>query len=173
MAKHRDSKLGVQIGNVSGGVHNSIIAGRDVNHATIMVGGHPTPVDKQPTIAEFKQLLSEIQQELAEILSQNEEMKQVSPAVPFQIQGAEENVKDVAKKANEETKVTPEVAKTMQQRLTETIAMLNSILDGAGNLTEKAVKLGNAVKPIAKKLEPLLRKLSVAALWVAKLWLER
>ena len=47
---------GVTIGNVSGGIHGSIIAGRDVKNATITMGGQPISVDKEPTSDELKQL---------------------------------------------------------------------------------------------------------------------
>ncbi len=160
---------GVTIGNVSGGIHGSIIAGRDVSKATITLGGQPTPADKQPTADELKQLLAEIQQELAKVMAQKEALQQVSSAAPFTAQGAEASVKEAAAKV--EGEVGQEQAKSVQQSLTEATTLLGGILDGAKTVAQKAGEVGQAVKPIADTLAPLVEKLAVAALWVGKLWL--
>lgn len=159
----------VTIGNVSGGIHGSIIAGRDVSNATITLGGQPVPADKQPTSDELKQLLAEIQQELAALTAQKEGLAQVSSAAPFTAQGAEASVKEAAAKA--EGEVGPEQARSVQKSLTEATSLLGGILDGAKTVAEKAGAVGQAVKPIADTLAPLVDKLAVAALWVGKLWL--
>jgi len=162
---------GVTIGKVTGGIHGSIIAGRDVTNATITMGGQPTPADKEPTVAELQQLLAEIQQGLAEIIAQQDVLKEISSAAPFTAQGAEQSVKDVAKEVEETAEVGPEEAKSMQESLTEATTLLSGILDGAKTAAEKAVEVGKAVQPIADKLAPLVEKVAVAAFWVAKLWL--
>ncbi len=164
-----DESGGVTIGNVSGGIHGSIIAGRDVSHATITLGGQPTPADKQPTAAELKQLLAEIQQELAKVTTQKEALQQVSTAAPFTAQGAEASLKEAAAKVEGEVK--PEQAQSVQKSLTEATSLLGGILDGAKTVAEKAGEVGQAVKPLADTLAPLVEKLAVAALWVGKLWL--
>jgi hypothetical protein len=169
MAGNGESLSEVHIGNVSGGIHGSIIAGRDVSNATISLGGQPTPADKEPTLDELKQLLAEIQGELAELTAQQEALKEVSSAAPFTAQGAEQSVKDAAEKI--EPEMEPEAAKSVQQSLTEATTLLSGILDGAKAVAEKAGEVGRAVKPIAEKLEPLVEKVGVAALWAAKLWL--
>jgi hypothetical protein len=169
MASNGESLSEVHIGNVSGGIHGSIIAGRDVSNATITLGGQPTPADKQPTLEEFQQLLADIQAELAEVTAQQEALKEVSSAAPFTAQGAEQSVKDAAEKV--EPEMEPEAAKSVQQSLTEATTLLSGILDGAKTVAEKAGEVGRAVKPIAEKLEPLVEKVGVAALWAAKLWL--
>lgn len=171
MTKDKQSG-GVTIGDVTGGIHGSIIAGRDVKNATITIGGQPTPADKDPTVDEFKQLLAEIQQELAEITAQRDVLKEISSAAPFTAQGAEQSVKDVAEEVEEASEIKPEEAKSVQQSLTEATTLLSSILDGAKTVAQKAGEVGRAVKPIAEKLEPLVEKLGVAAFWVAKLWLQ-
>ena len=66
--KNEESVSEVHIGNVTGGITNSIIAGRDVTNATITVGGKPVPANRKPTFEELKQLLIEVQQELADIV---------------------------------------------------------------------------------------------------------
>ncbi|MBI1877071.1 MAG: hypothetical protein HYR94_02340 [Chloroflexi bacterium] len=170
MASNEESYSEVRIGNVSGGIHDSIIAGRDVSKATITLGGQLTPADKEPTFAEFKQLLAEIQQALAEITAQPDALKEISAATPSTAQAAAQNFKDAAEKVEPEMK--PETAKSVQQSLTEAIALLSGILDGAKTVAEKAGAVASAVKPLAEKLEPVVEKVAVATLWVAKLWLQ-
>jgi serine/threonine protein kinase len=160
------STVGVTIGKVTGGIHGSIIAGRDVKNATITIGGQPTPAGQAPTVPELKRLLSEIQQDLAEISAQQDALKKVSPAAPFTTQGAVQSIKEAAATVKPELK--PAAAKSMQQSLNEAATLLSNILEGA---TEREGEVANAVKPIADKLEPLVEKIGVAALWVAKLWL--
>ncbi len=170
MTGKHDDPSGVHIGNVTGGIHGSIIAGRDVSHATITIGGQPTTADKQPNLDEFKQLLAEIQKELAEITAQKETLQQVSSAAPFTAQGAQASVNQAAAQA--EGEVGKEQAESIQASLTEATTLLGGILDGAKIAAEKAVEVGKAVKPIAEKLAPLVEKIGVAALWAAKLWLQ-
>lgn len=167
--RQEESHSGVQIGNVSGGIHDSIIAGRDAIKRTITVGGQPSPLDKEPTVAEVKQLLTEIQQELAEITAQQAALKEISPAAPFTAQGAAQSVKEAAEKIEAELK--PDEVKSVQQSLTEATTLLSGILDGAKTVAEKSTEVGQAVKPIADHLTPLVEKLGQAALWVGKLWL--
>ena len=165
---------GVTIGNVTGGIQGSIIAGRDVTtrdfSPTITIGGQPVSVDKEPTVAELKQLLAEIRQGLAEVTAQREALKEVSPAAPFTAQGAEQSVKDAAEKVEEQPEMEPEEAKSVQESLTEATNLLSGILDGAKTVAKKAGEVVSAVRPLAEKLEPLVGKLGVAALWVARLW---
>lgn len=160
---------GVTIGNVSGGIHRSIIAGRDVKNATITMGGQPIPVDKEPTSDELKQLLIEIQKELAAIASQKETLGQISPAAPYTAQGAEQSVQTALAAVDQSPEMEPTEAQSVQTSLTEATTLLTGILDGARAVAEKAVAVGKAVKPIAEHLEPLIEKLGVAAVWVAKL----
>ncbi|MDX1522489.1 MAG: toll/interleukin-1 receptor domain-containing protein, partial [Anaerolineae bacterium] len=160
---------GVRIGSVGGDIKGSIISAGDVSHVTITLGGQPTPADKAPTPDDLKQLLAEIRQELAEVLAQKEALEQVSAAAPFAAQGAEATLKAAAEQAGEQ--VEPETAKSMQQSLSEASTLLNGILDSATAAAEKATEAGQAVKPIADKLAPLVEKLGVAAVWVGRLWL--
>lgn len=162
---------GVTIGDVTGGIHGSIIAGRDVSNATITIGGQPSPADKEPTVAELKQLLTEIQGELAEITAQGEVLKGISPAAPLTAQGAEQNVKEAAQKIEEKPELEPDEAKSVQERLTEATKLLGSILDGARMVAQKAVDAGKAMQPIVEKLAPLVERVGVAAFWVSKVWL--
>lgn len=166
---NEDQIGGVHIGNVSGGIHSSIIAGRDVKNATITLGGQPTPADREPTVADLQQLLAEIQQELAEITASKAALEQVSAAAAFTAQGAEASVKQATGQAKGEVK--EDQAQSMRQSLEEATGLLNSILDGAKIVAQKAGEVGQAVKPLAEKLEPLVEKVGVAAFWVARLWL--
>jgi hypothetical protein len=167
----RQKSGGVSIGSVSGNIIGSIIAGRDISNAVVNVGGQNVPVDKEPTVEELKQLLSEIQQELANITAEKDILQGISSAAPFTAQGAEQSVNDVAKEIEEKPDMKPEEAKSLQESLIEATTLLSSILDGAKTVAEKAGEVGKAVKPIVEKLEPLVEKVGVAALWVAKLWL--
>jgi hypothetical protein len=169
MASKEDSLSEVHIGNVGGGIHGSIIAGRDVKDVTITLGGQATPADKQPTLEEFKELLTDIQAELAQVTAQQEALQAVSSAAPFTAQGAQASVQDAAETV--EPELDKEEAESVQKSLAEATTLLSGILDGARTVAEKSVEVGRAVKPIAEKLEPLVEKLGVAALWAARLWL--
>ena len=169
MRSNGDNLSDVRIGNVSGGIHGSVIAGRDVSHVTITLGGQATPADKEPTQAELKQLLVEVQQELAAVLAQKEALQQVSAAAPFTAQGAAAGVAQATEIAG--SAVEPEQAQSMQHSLTEATSLLGGILDGAKIAAEKAGAVGKAAKPLAEALAPLVEKLAVASLWVGRLWL--
>src|SRR5262249_19074015 len=148
---------GVTIGRVSGGIHNSIIAGRDIRNATITVGGQLTAADKEPNIDELKQLLAEIQQELAGLRdTQRDALKALSAGTPFIAKGAEEVVKEAAEKIKPEMK--SEEAESVQQSLTEATSFLTGILDGARSVVEKAGAAAGAVSPLVEKLAPLIEK---------------
>lgn len=168
MSNNSESISEIRFGNVSGGITNSIFAGRDISDVTITVGGQPVPANKKPTFEELKQLLAEVQQELADIVAQEEALKKISAATPYTAKGAEENLKEVAEKVKPD--VDKEEGKTIGERLKETTGILNKILDGAKNLVQKSVDLGKALEPVTDKLGPLVDKVAVAALWAAKLW---
>jgi len=159
----------VHIGNVSGGIHGSIIAGRDVKNATITIGGQPTPADKEPTVDELKTLLDEIRQELAALSEQQEALEKISDDAPFTAQGAVASVAKAAEKVSPE--LPPEEGESVQKKLTRASTLLGGILEEAKSVAEKAGEVGQAVKPIAETLAPLVEKLAVAALWAGKLWL--
>ena len=159
---------GVRIGNVTGGIHGSIIAGRDVRHATISLGGQNVSADEQPTFDEFKKLLEEIQQELVEVTAQQDTLKEVSVSAPFTAQGAEALVKEAAGEVKPDTK--PEEAKSIQEKLTEASALLNRIAEGATKAAEKTGKLSGALNTLVEKIVPLVTKIGVAGMWVYKLW---
>lgn len=167
-----DKKVGgVTIGDVTGGIHGSIIAGRDVKNARISIGGEPVPADKEPTVDELKQLLAEIQEGLVEVTAQQEALKAVSSATPHVAQGAQQAVKDAAETVEEQDEMGPEDAKSVQESLKEATGLLSGILDGAKTVAQKTGEVVSAAQPLAEKLEPLVEKVGVAALWVTKLWL--
>jgi hypothetical protein len=169
MSKENHSN-GVTIGNVTGGIYGSIIAGRDVRDSTITLGGQSIPADKDPTMEEFKQLLAEIQKNLADITAQKEVLEKVSTAAPHTAAAAEATVRDAAKKATAKKDLKPEDAKSVQEGLIEATSILSTILDSTKTLAKKTIAAGRAAKPLIEKLEPLVEKVAVAALWVAKLW---
>jgi len=171
MSDHKDSSSGVKIGNVTGGITNSIIAGRDVSNATITVAGKDLLADKTPSLDEFKQLLGEIQQELEKLGMQQEALKAVSAATPFAIQGVKANIETTAELVKEPQNSKPEEKKTLQAGVTEAADLLGNILENANKVAEKASNAGKAVQPLIELLAPLAKKVAVAALWAAKLWI--
>lgn len=171
MSNNPEPHSQVHIGSVTGGIHGSVIAGRDVSNATITLGGQPTPASKEPTVAELKQLLAEVHTELAALLTHQDTLQQISPAAPFTAQGAAQTVKAVTETVDKAAGQKPLDAQSLHTHLTQTTSLLSSILDGAKTLAQKAGDVASAVKPLAEQLGPLVEKVAVAALWVGKLWL--
>jgi DNA repair ATPase RecN len=165
-----DPKGGVSIGHVSGGIHGSIIAGRDVKNAMINLGGQPTPADKDPTVEELQQLLAEIQQELAAVTAQPETLSEVSTFAPTNVQQIETVVGEVAQQV-EANKEAPAAPDKLKKNLADATSLLSNILESAKVVAEKGGQVATAVQPLAEKLAPLVEKLGVAAFWVGKLWL--
>jgi hypothetical protein len=171
MSNNPEPHSQVHIGSVTGGIHGSVIAGRDVSHATITLGGQPTAASKEPTVDELKQLLAEVHKELADLMTQQAVLKQVSPAAPFIAQGAEQSVQEARETVDRATGQKPQGAQSIRTRLLEATSLLSSILDGAKTLAQKTGEVASAVKPLAEKLGPLMERVAVAAFWVGKLWL--
>jgi ABC-type transporter Mla subunit MlaD len=167
----KEKSEGVSIGNVTGGIYGSIIAGRDVKNATINLGNKQVPADKEPSFEEFQQLLGEIKKELAELAAQEEILNAVSPAAPSLVQGAAASVESVADATQDNPEMEPEEAKTVEQRLTEATRLLGTILDSTKSVAGKAMEAGRTIAPVIEKLGPLAEKIGVAAFWAAKIWL--
>lgn len=158
---------GVIIGNVTGGIHGSIISSGDIKNAIIALGGQPTLVDKEPSLAEFKQLLMEIEQELVQIVAQEEILKIMSPASVCNVQGTEDNTKEIVSTVG--PKMNGEEAKSVQEYLGEVSELLNGVLNKTKAMTGKAGDVADATRLLVEKLEPLVEKVNVAVFWVAKL----
>jgi ABC-type transporter Mla subunit MlaD len=171
MSNNPEPQSTVHIGNVTGGIHGSIIAGRDVSHATIALGGQPTPASKEPTVDDLKQLLAEVHKELATLMTQQEALKQIGPIAPSVTQGAEQTVKAVAETVDKSAGQRPQDAQSLHTHLTQTTSLLGTILDSAKTLAQKTGEVASAVNPLAEQLGPVVEKVAVAALWVGKLWL--
>jgi hypothetical protein len=161
---------GVSIGNVSGGIHGTVIAGRDVTHTTIASGSQGPSTDQGPSIDQFRQLVGEIRRELAAVVAQQDVLKRVSPAAPFTARGAEQAIRDLAARIEGSPAPRPEDAESMQASLEEATGLLGGILESAKAVALKAGEVGEAVMPIAERLAPIVEKLGVLAMWVAKLW---
>jgi hypothetical protein len=159
----------VTIGNVSGGISNSVIAGRDVSHVTISVAGRDMSGASDATYADLRQLVGDVQRELVEVLAQHEVLKKVSPAAPHLTQGAAESVKDAAASLAEKPAPTPQRAATAQERLQEATSVLGTVLDGAKSIAEKTKGTAESLRPLIERLVPLMDKLAVAAVWAARL----
>src|SRR5262245_46430486 len=164
MPNNPEPQSSVHIGHVTGGITGSIIAGRDVSHATITLGGQPTPASKEPTVDDLKQLLAEVHTELADLTTRQDTLQQISPAAPFTAQGAAQTVKAVTETVNNSAGQKPQDAQLLHTHLTQTTNLLSSILDGAKTLAQKAGDVASAVQPLAEQLGPLVEKVAVAAL---------
>lgn len=159
---------GVKMGKVSGGIHGSIIAGRDVRDVTITLGGRPVAADKEPNLEEFKHLLLDIQIELGKIAADRETLEKVSPSAPLVAEGVRLNVKDVAERVLP-SKTTGEVL-SIKSRLNEASSMMTTMLEGIQDASHGIEETGKASKPIADLIASLVDKLAIAALWAARLW---
>lgn len=160
---------GVSIGNITGGIHGSNIAGRDVVGSTASYEASAA-VEEEPSVEKLQELLAQIEKALAELNGQSELLEQLDPAAPVQAQLAQTQVGTAARDIAAPDEVKPENAKSILQRLKEASDLLNGILGAARSAAEKTVEVGKAVMPIAEALEPLLMNLAVAAAWVVKLW---
>jgi hypothetical protein len=158
---------GVQIGNVSGGISGSYIAGGNISITT--VGEQRSSDGEKPTVDELRLLLTEIQSALAEVSTQKETLQTVSVTAPFTAMGAEQGVRDAIEKLKDDLK--SEEAKSIQKSLDEATTLLNNILDGAATTAQKADAAGNAAKPLVEKLTSLVEKMGIATTWIAKIWM--
>ena len=161
---------GVRIGNVTGGILGSVIAGRDVSNVTVTLGGKQTTANKEPSIDEFKQLIMEIQKELAELTTKKDALKEVSPAAPSLAQGAKDSIDNVEQTVKDKPVIKPEEGEKVKKVLLDASGLIGIILDEAKSIANKAVDAGKAMKPVLDALGPLLDRISIAALWAAKLW---
>jgi len=170
--KKRELSGGVTIGDVTGGIRSSIIAGRDVSNATITLGGEPVQAEKEPTVEELKQLLAEIEAGLAQVTAQQNTLAQVSVASPYTAQGAEQAINQATQTVEDRSpELESEEAESVLERLEEATSLLGTILDGVKTMAKKTGEAASALQPLAEALGPLLEKIGVAALWVTKLWL--
>jgi hypothetical protein len=170
MVNKGDALSKVTIGNISGGIANSIIAGHDIRYATINVAGQTVPADKDPTHKDLQQLLADIQEELAAVRAQQEALKTISSATPFVVHGVAESIKDAAITISAPAPPRPNEVTSVQARLSEATSLLSGVLDGAKTMAEKMLGAGTAMQSLTEKLAPLVDKMAVAALWAAKLF---
>jgi hypothetical protein len=151
----------VTIGNVTGGIHSSIIAGGDVVNAS---AGDSTTAPGN--VEEFKQLLLDLHQALSAVAAQQEALRAISPSAAMAVQGAALNVKDVADRVTGDIK--PEDATTLRSRLLDASTLLAGVLTAGAAATHSAADIGATVRPVLDMLGPLADKLGVAATWIAK-----
>jgi hypothetical protein len=166
-----EERDGVHIGNVTGGISKSVIAGRDIRDVTITLGGRTISADKQPSAAELQQLLAEIRQSLAAIVLEQDSLKQISPASPAVAVAAEANVKAAAQVIAATPAPTVDQAHSVQQQLAEAASLLGGILKTAAAVAATTGSLAGAAQPLVHSLQPVVNQLAAAAVWVARLWL--
>ena len=158
---------GVQIGHIDGSISNSNIAGGDINITN--TSGQPSTDNEKPMVEDLQILLAEIHTALTELSAQKEVLQSVSTMAPFTAMGAEQGVKDAMNNLKEDVK--PEEAKSILRTLNEVVSLLENILDKATSVVQKTDAAGNAVKPLAEKLAPLIENLGLAIGWIAKIWM--
>lgn len=169
MSSHDDTSPGVRIGNVTGGIHNSLFAGRDISDTTITVGEKTMRADDTPTQADLAQLMADISKELTDVMADREQLSAVSAAAPYAVQGATECVNAASKQLAGE--ISPAEATAVQRNLTDAATLVGTVVDTTDPDANTGEGLGAKIKSVAQKLGPLLEKLAVAAVWVSKLWL--
>lgn len=165
--KHTADFGGVKIGNISGGITGSIIAGRDVTNTTVKSGAHS--VDVEPSLSNLKQLLAEIQREIAEIMANQAALNALSPANRRNVQGAEDNVKEAARKVH--LNMAQDEAATVQEYLAEAADLMSGVLDKLNMVAQKASDDTGTVQPLLEKNGPLPDKVRKAAMWAGQLQL--
>lgn len=157
---------GVTIGNITGGIEDSIIAGRDVHNVTISISSPPPP-RKTPSIDELKLLLTEIQQDLSKIATKKEVLQQIAPWAPFTIQRATASVTTVAETIK--GKVNDAQSKSTRTNLAEAINLLSRILDNAKTIAQQPTDIGHPAQSITMAMESVVEKLGTASMWVSQL----
>ena len=167
MAKKKQSS-DVKIGYVSGGIHGSIISGKDIRDVIITIEGREIKADTEPNINDLLQLLTAIKRDLSEMESKSHILNEISVAAPFIIQGAERSIKETTE--NVTSDLDSQEAESIQNRLSDVIKILTVVLDGARTLANKTYEVGQSVAPIIEKLEPLIMKIGIVAMWIDKLW---
>jgi hypothetical protein len=165
----RETSDGVRLGNISGGIHESVIAGRDITNATVTFGGKTMSAGDNPTPADLAALLDELTTTLSALAERSDILSQISTSAPHTMAGARETVCTAA--AHLEGAVTQEKAKSAQGELSEATTLTSAILKRATAMVEGASDAGQAVQYVVATLEPLLSMLAVATLWIGRLWL--
>ena len=147
----------MHIGNVSGGIHSSIVAGGSVRDVSIGLGVGTPLESKAPTVDELQRLLARIQQGLADAVAQQSALKQVSPAVPYAVLGAEASIKDARARVRDDP-----------QSVQQILAQAASLIEG----TVQAAQMGggrSVAGSLAEVLQSLLEEIGVAAAWAAQM----
>lgn len=167
--REKGSSSGVRIGNVSGGFHNSVVAGRDVSNTSITVGQRTMSVADTPTDADLTELLVEIQDALADLVQHEEILHDLSAAAPFAIRGASESVKSAVGEVAGD--VEPDNAAAAQHGLAEAASLVGNVLDTANRVLDTVETTGDKAASIGEVLGQLVEKIAVAAVWVGRIWL--
>lgn len=165
-----DKKIssGVKIGNVSGGINRSTIAGRDVVRSANSPVPSNRPVDTVPNAPELSQLLVQIQQSLTELAMEKKALVHLSLAASSKIEAAALNVEDANRNICPDGKKTEAI--TVSKRLSEATSLVSTLLDDVNEIGNKAEDIQDAVMPLAKRLSSLFGQLGTAAVWAAKIW---
>jgi hypothetical protein len=171
MANKEKSSSSVRIGNVQGGITNSMIAGGNISHATINVGGRDMAVNSTPNLEEFNQLLMEIRADLEKLTADPNVLKSISPAVPYTVEGAKASLEAAVQNAGSVENTDISKGEAIQKSVGEATSLLGTVLDSAKTVAEKATAAGKSAKSLVETLGPVVEKLAVAGLWVARIWL--
>jgi phage-related tail protein len=119
----------------------------------------------------YRKLLVEIQADIAELSSLQELLQGISPTAPALVQVAGESIKQVEQTITDQPEMEKVTLEGVRKTITDASGLLGMVLENAKNLAGKAVETGKVIAPVIEKLGPLLDRISIAALWAAKLWL--
>jgi hypothetical protein len=161
---------GVHIGNVTGGIRDSVIAGRDVVNATLG-GGRAQETEPAPTVDALEHLLAEAGQELAAIVARREALQGISAAAPFTAQGAAQAIEAATVKVRESPRIGAAEVRSIRAALDEAATLLHGILHSAQAASEQTDKEMGSVVSLADLLPRLIEKVDRASHWAAILWL--
>lgn len=161
---------GVHIGNVTGGIRGSVIAGRDVVNATLG-GGRTQETEPAPTVDALERLLAEAGQELAAIVARRKALQGISAAAPFTAQGAAQAIETATVKVRESPRIGTAEARSIRAALDEAATLLRGILRSAQAASEQADKEMGSMASLADLLPRLIEKVDQASHWAATLWL--
>jgi hypothetical protein len=170
MTEKGNSQPGVTITNVTGGIHNPIIAGRDIKHVNVMGGKQPVTASDEPAKVDMKRLLTDIQRTLAEITSETETLQKISTATPLYAQATALDIRAVAKKLEAGALQNTQEAEAIHKDLDRVSNTWAEIVAEAKAVAAHAGERSLAVTPIVDKLELLTEKIDQAMSLVNRSW---
>jgi methyl-accepting chemotaxis protein len=167
MKKNNKHSSSVTIGNVSGSIDSSLIAGGNISEVSTSVKKSDAQ-EHVPSMEELNELLANIRGQLIQLASKRDGLASISPSMPHGIQG----VHDCVEAAIENVKPTASQEQTASagRELAEAGSLLTHLMNNATKAVDGVSKVAESAKPLVRQLSPLIQSLSLAATWIAKIW---